>query len=228
MQRAVAAAGFQTPPVRVAGGPDDGLAWPSWSWTRHAPALPSSRRYPPACMPRLLRQILTCSPPRRRDCTRWTPSPSAISWRTRASPVTIPGLLAVPGAVSPRRRRTSPVPPMARSDTRPASPDVSLPWYLHPFNLLADGCRGPVLDWSAAMLAPARTTSPSPLQLAEPPVDVPAGRATRPPSAIAGPPVPPRLPRHAAVTVGPELSWRRSSSAGARWSKWLAGYVRGG
>ena len=59
VQRAVAAAGFPTPLVRAAGGPDDGLglAFMVMDRARGGPALSGLDGLSPASVPRLLRQI---------------------------------------------------------------------------------------------------------------------------------------------------------------------------
>ena len=59
VQRAVAAAGFPTPFVRAAGGPDDGLgvAFMVMDRAPGGPALSGLDGLSPAAVPRLLRQI---------------------------------------------------------------------------------------------------------------------------------------------------------------------------
>ena len=61
------------------------------------------------------------------------------------------------------------------ADHRPApAPDVICHGDLHPFNLLADGDRVTVLDWSTALLAPrAHDVGFTSLLLSEPPLRVP-------------------------------------------------------
>ena len=118
VQRAVAAAGFPTPFVRAAGGPDDGLGHGVHD---HGPgagrpgAVRPGRRLTPAAVPRLLRQIpdlLATSMARLHAL-----DPGLVRGeleQLREVPVTVPGLLARAGAVRRRVRPTGPGP------TRPA------------------------------------------------------------------------------------------------------------
>jgi aminoglycoside phosphotransferase (APT) family kinase protein len=91
-------------------------------------------------------------------------------------PVTVPGLVSVLAQSAAESAR----PDLARaarwlSDHPPApAPDVICHGDFHPFNLLADGDRVTVLDWSAALLAPrAYDVAFTSLLLAEPPLRAP-------------------------------------------------------
>ena len=109
------------------------------------------------------------------------------------------------------------------TDHRPApSPDVVCHGDLHPFNLLADGHRVTVLDWSTALLAPrAHDVGFTSLLLSEPPLRVPGWqralvRTGRPGT---GPQVRPRLRASDGYrdrARGPEVAPGRQLPAGAR------------
>ena len=108
VQRAVAAAGFPTPIVRVAGSPDDGLGLAFMIMDRApgGPALAGLDGLSPAAVPRLLRQIpdlLATSMARLHAL-----DPGLVRdelEQLREVPVTVPGLL---GAVARYRRRIRP------------------------------------------------------------------------------------------------------------------------
>jgi len=97
VQRAVAAAGFPTPFVRAAGGPDDGLgaAFMVMDRAPGGPALSGLDGLSPATVPRLLRQIpdlLATSMARLHAL-----DPDLVRGeleQVRDVPVTVPGLLA--------------------------------------------------------------------------------------------------------------------------------------
>src|SRR5690349_11486909 len=97
VQRAVAAAGFPTPRVRAAGGPDDGLGLAFMVMDRApgGPALSGLDGLSPASVPRLLRQIpdlLITSMARLHAL-----DPDLVRGeleQVRDVPVTVPGLLA--------------------------------------------------------------------------------------------------------------------------------------
>ena len=180
VQSAVAAAGFPTPVVRAAGGPDDGLGRAFMIMDRAAggPALSGlDGGLTPAAVPRLLRQIpglLATSMARLHaldpDLVR-----SELE-QVRDVPVTVPGLLAALTPFASEFGRTDLVDAarwLADHPPRPA-PDVICHGDLHPFNLLADGDRVTVLDWSTALLAPrAHDAGFTSLLLSEPPLRVP-------------------------------------------------------
>jgi aminoglycoside phosphotransferase (APT) family kinase protein len=179
VQRAVAAAGFPTPFVRAAGGSDDGLgvAFMVMDRAPGGPALSGLDGLSPAAVPRLLRQIpdlLATSMARLHAL-----DPDLVRGeleQVRDVPVTVPGLLAALARFAGEFGRTDLV-DAARwlTDHPPGpSPDVICHGDLHPFNLLADGDRVTVLDWSTALLAPrAHDIGFTSLQLSEPALRVP-------------------------------------------------------
>jgi aminoglycoside phosphotransferase (APT) family kinase protein len=180
VQRAVAAAGFPTPFVRAAGGPGDGLGRAFMIMDRAAggPALSGlDGGLTPAAVPSLLRRIpeLLAAAMARLHAL----DPDLVRGeleQVREAPTTVPGLLGAvarfagefgrPDLVSAARWLT---------DHPPApAPDVICHGDLHPFNLLADGDRMTVLDWSNALLAPrAHDVGFTSLLLSEPPLRVP-------------------------------------------------------
>jgi hypothetical protein len=111
VQRAVAAAGFPTPPVRAAGGPDDGLglAFMVMDRARGGPALSGLDGLSPASVPRLLRQIpdlLATSMARLHAL-----DPDLVRGeleQVRDVPVTVPGLLAALARFAGEFGRTDP------------------------------------------------------------------------------------------------------------------------
>jgi aminoglycoside phosphotransferase (APT) family kinase protein len=181
VQRAVAAAGFPTPRVRVAGGPDDGLGRAFLVMDRAAgkPALASlDSGLTPAAVPRLLRQVpqlLATSMARLHAL-----DPDLVRGelgQAGDAPVTVPALLAALVRFAAEFGRTDLAEAgrwLAGHPPRP-SRDVICHGDLHPFNLLADGDRVTVLDWSTALLAPpAYDVGYTSLLLSEPPLPVPA------------------------------------------------------
>jgi aminoglycoside phosphotransferase (APT) family kinase protein len=96
--------------------------------------------------------------------------------QVRDVPVTVPGLLAALARFAAEFGRTDLV-DAARwlADHPPGpTPDVICHGDLHPFNLLADGDRVTVLDWSTALLAPrAHDFGFTSLLLSEPALRVP-------------------------------------------------------
>lgn len=180
VQGAVAAAGFPTPFVRAAGGPDDGLGQAFMIMDRAAggPAISGlDGGLTPAAVPTLLRQIpelLATSMARLHaldpDLVR------AELEQLRGVPVTVDGLLAAVERFAAAFGRTDLV-DAARwlADHPPGpAPDVICHGDLHPFNLLADGDRVTVLDWSTALLAPrAYDVGFTSLLLSDPPLRAP-------------------------------------------------------
>jgi len=180
MQRAVAAAGYPTPLVRAAGGPDCGLgrAFMIMDLAAGRPALAGlDGGLSPAAVPRLLREIpmlLATSMARLHEL-----DPGLVRGeleQVREVPVTVPGMLSALGRFAAESGRPD-LAGAARwlADHPPApAPDVICHGDLHPFNLLADGDRVTVLDWSAALLAPrAYDVAFTSLLLSEPPLRVP-------------------------------------------------------
>jgi len=179
MQRAVAAAGYPTPLVRAAGGPDCGLGRAFMIMDRAAgrPALAGlDGGLTPAAVPRLLREIpglLATSMARLHEL-----DPDLVRGeleQVREVPVTVPGMLSALARFSAESGRPD-LAGAARwlADHPPVpAPDVICHGDLHPFNLLADGDRVTVLDWSAALLAPrAYDVAFTSLLLSEPPLRV--------------------------------------------------------
>ena len=219
VQRAVAAAGFPTPIVRVAGSPDDGLGMAFMVMDRApgGPALAGLDGLSPAAVPRLLRQIpdlLATSMARLHAL-----DPGLVRdelEQLREVPVTVEGLLAAlvrfAGAFG-RPDLADAGRWLADHPPGPAS-DVICHGDLHPFNLLADGDRVTVLDWSTALLAPrAHDVGFTSLQLSEPALRVPGWQ--RPLVRILGRVLARRFvrgyQRRTGVRAGPgELRWHQA------------------
>ena len=134
----------------------------------------------------------------------------------RDMPVTVDGLLAALVRFASAFGRTDLADAgrwLADHSPGPA-PDVICHGDLHPFNLLADGDRVTVLDWSTALLAPrAHDVAFTSLQLSEPALRVPGWQ--RPPVRMLGRVLARRFvrayQRQAAVAVGPaELRWHQA------------------
>jgi aminoglycoside phosphotransferase (APT) family kinase protein len=219
VQRAVAAAGFPTPVVRAAGSPDDGLGLAFMVMDRAAggPALSGLDGLSPAAVPRLLRQIpdlLATSMARLHAL-----DPDLVRGeldQLREVPVTVPGLLGAVARFAGEFGRTDLVDAarwLTDHPPRPA-PDVICHGDLHPFNLLADGDRVTVLDWSTALLAPrAHDVGFTSLLLSEPPLRMPGWQ--RPLVRIFGRVLARRFVRgyqgQTGVTVEPgELRWHQA------------------
>jgi aminoglycoside phosphotransferase (APT) family kinase protein len=179
VQRAVAAAGFPTPFVRAAGGPGDGLGQAFMIMDRApgGPALSGLDGLSPTAVPRLLRQIpdlLATSMARLHAL-----DPGLVRdelEQLREVPVTVEGLLAALVRFAGEFGRTDLVNAARWLTDHPPrrAPDVICHGDLHPFNLLADGDRITVLDWSTALLAPrAHDVGFTSLQLSEPALRVP-------------------------------------------------------
>jgi len=183
VQGAVAAAGFPTPFVRAAGGPDDGLGQAFMIMDRAAggPAIAGlDGGLTPAAVPGLVRRIpelLATSMARLHAL-----DPGLVRGdleQVRGVPVTVDGLIAAAARFAGEFGR----PDLVRAarwlaDHPPGpAPDVICHGDLHPFNLLADGDRVTVLDWSTALLAPrAHDVGFTSLLLSDPPLRVPGGQ----------------------------------------------------
>ena len=159
VQAAVAAAGFPTPIVRAAGGPDDGLGRAFMVMDR-APGAPllsglsltGALGRGPALfgeIPRLLASTMA-------RLHALDPEPVRGQLEAAAAVVSVGSMLAL------LRERAAEFgrPDLAQAaqwlidhPARPA-PDVICHGDLHPFNLLRDGARVTLLDWSTALLAP--------------------------------------------------------------------------
>ena len=179
VQGAVAAAGFPTPVVRASGSPDDGLGLAFMVMDRApgGPALADLDGLSPADVPRLLRQVpdLLATATARLHAL----DPGLVRGeleRLRDVPVTVDGLLAALVRFAGTFGRTDLADAGRWLAAHPPgpSPDVICHGDLHPFNLLADGDRVTVLDWSTALLAPrAHDLGFTSLQLSEPALRVP-------------------------------------------------------
>ena len=217
VQSAVAAAGFPTPFVRASGGPDCGLGQAFMIMDRAAggPALSGlDGGLTPAAVLRLLRRVpgLLAGSMARLHAL----DPDLVRGELEQVPevaVSVTDLLTTlarfaaefgrPDLVSAARWLT---------DHPPApAPAVLCHGDLHPFNLLADGDRVTVLDWSAALLAPrAYDVAFTSLLLGEPPVRVPGWQ--RPLVRVVGGELARRFvrgyQRQTATTIEPsELRW---------------------
>ena len=159
IQAAVAAAGFPTPIVRAAGGPDDGLGRAFMVMDR-APGAPLLSGLTltgvlgrgPALfgeIPRLLASTMA-------RLHALDPEPLRGQLEAAAAIVSVGSMLALLRELAAEFGR----PDLAQAaqwlidhPARPA-PDVICHGDLHPFNLLRDGARVTLLDWSTALLAP--------------------------------------------------------------------------
>ena len=160
IQAAVAAAGFPTPFIRAAGGPDDGLGRAFMVMDR-APGAPllsglsltGALGRGPALfgeIPRLLASTMA-------RLHALDPEPVRGQLEAAgAAVVPVGSRLAITGELASEFGR----PDLAQAaqwlidhPARPA-PDVICHGDLHPFNLLRDGARVTLLDWSTALLAP--------------------------------------------------------------------------
>jgi aminoglycoside phosphotransferase (APT) family kinase protein len=220
VQSAVAAAGFPTPVVRASGGPDCGLGLAFMVMDRAAgrPALSGLDGAPtPAAVRRLLRQIpeLLAGSMARLHALDPDLVRSELE-QVRGTPVTVAGLVSALAGLAADFGRPDLV-GAARwlTDNPPApTPDVICHGDLHPFNLLADGDRVTVLDWSNSLLAPrAYDAAFTTVLLSEPPLRVPGWQ--RPLILMAGRLMARRFVRgyqqRSAVTIEPgELRWHQA------------------
>jgi aminoglycoside phosphotransferase (APT) family kinase protein len=180
IQKAVADAGFPTPVVRAAGGSEDGLGRAFMVMDR-APGVPLLSGLTaggvlgrgPALfgeVPRLLASTMA-------RLHALDPEPVRAELDAGGATIVSIGSLL---AMLHERAATFGRPDLAEAarwlTDHPARPadDVICHGDLHPFNLLFDGTRGTLLDWSTALLAPrcydvAFTT----LALSEPAIEVP-------------------------------------------------------
>jgi aminoglycoside phosphotransferase (APT) family kinase protein len=180
MQRAVAAAGFPTPSVRASGGPEAGLGRAFMVMDRAAgrPVMSGlDGALTPAAIRRLLRQIpgLLAGSMARLHAL----DPDLVRGELARVPevsVTVADRICRLATFAAEFGRADLV-QAARwlSDhPPPPAPDVICHGDLHPFNLLVDGDRVTVLDWSTALLAPrAYDLASTALLLSEPPLRVP-------------------------------------------------------
>jgi aminoglycoside phosphotransferase (APT) family kinase protein len=217
VQSAVAAAGFPTPFVRASGGPDRGLGQAFMVMDRAAggPALSGlDGGLTPAAALRLLRRVpgLLAGSMARLHAL----DPDLVRGELEQVPeaaVSVTDLLTTLARFAAEFGRPDLV-GAARwlTDHPPApAPAVICHGDLHPFNLLADGDRVTVLDWSTALLAPrAYDVAFTSLMLGEPPLRVPGWQ--RPLVRVAGGELARRFvrgyQRQTATTTEPgELRW---------------------
>jgi len=185
IQSAVATAGFPTPAVRAFGDAEAGLgrAFIVMDYAKGAPVLPSLNGIGTVTTAlRLFRRMPHVLASSMAMLHALDPEPiRARLDQGQYVPVTLDGLLASLAVMAAGYARDD-LCAAARwlGDHRPSSaPDVMCHGDLHPFNLLADGDRFTLVDWSAAVLAPrAYDLGFTTLALCEPPVLVP--RALRP------------------------------------------------
>jgi len=179
VQRAVAAAGYPTPLVRASGGPDDGLGRAFIVMDR-APGKPGISGLDGGLTPVAVRGILQVPELLATAMAQLHAlDPDLVRGElelVREAPVTVPALLARLTLLAGESGRTDLAAAaswLADHPPRPAA-DVICHGDLHPFNLLADGGRVTVLDWSNALLAPrAYDVGYTMLLLSEPPMRVP-------------------------------------------------------
>jgi aminoglycoside phosphotransferase (APT) family kinase protein len=219
VQRAVAAAGYPTPPVRVAGGPDDGLGRAFMVMDRAAGRSALSG-LDTGLTPAVARQVLRVPELLATAMARLHAlDPGLLRGeleQVREVPVTVPALLAALARLAGEADRPD-LADAARwlAGHRPRlAADVICHGDLHPFNLLADGDRVTVLDWSNALLAPpAYDVGYTVLLLSEPPLRVPGWQ--RPLVRLLGRALARRFvrgyQRRAATKVDPgELRWHQA------------------
>jgi len=180
VQSAVAAAGFPTPFVRASGGPDSGLGQAFMVMDRATgrPALKGlDGGVTPGAVARLLRQVpdLLAGSMARLHAL----DPDLVRGeleQVREVSVSLADRLTMLAGFAAEFGRPDLVGATRwLADHWPASsPDVICHGDLHPFNLLADGDRVTLLDWSTALLAPrAHDVGFTSLLLSEPPLRVP-------------------------------------------------------
>jgi aminoglycoside phosphotransferase (APT) family kinase protein len=159
IQAAVAAAGFPTPVVRTAGGPDDGLGRAFMVMDR-APGAPLLSGLSLAGVfgrgPALFGEIPRLLASTMARLHALDPEPLRGELEAAAAIVSVGSMLALLRELAAEFGRSD-LTQAARwlidHPARPA-PDVICHGDLHPFNLLRDGARVTLLDWSTALLAP--------------------------------------------------------------------------
>jgi aminoglycoside phosphotransferase (APT) family kinase protein len=178
-QAAVADAGYRTPAVRASGGPSEGLgrAFMVMDRADGAPLLPGLAG--PGALVAGLRQAgrmpdALASAMAALHALDPQPVRSKLG-AVNDIPITLSQMLSMLRDWAVRFQRDD----LARAGAwledhpRPAEPEVICHGDVHPFNVLADGSRVTLLDWSACLIAPrlydvAFTTS----MLSEPPLEV--------------------------------------------------------
>jgi aminoglycoside phosphotransferase (APT) family kinase protein len=159
IQAAVAAAGFPTPVVRAAGGPDDGLGRAFMVMDR-APGAPLLSGLSLAGVlgrgPALFGEIPRLLASTMARLHALDPEPLRGQLEAAAAIVSVGSMLALLGEFAAEFGRPDLVQAAQWLIDQPArpAPDVICHGDLHPFNLLRDGARVTLLDWSTALLAP--------------------------------------------------------------------------
>jgi aminoglycoside phosphotransferase (APT) family kinase protein len=218
MQTEVAAQGFPTPAVHLAGGPGDGLgrAFMVMDLAAGGPLLGGLGGLGAvAALPRLARRLPDAIGETMARLHRLDPAP--VRARLTAAHAGGLGIASVVSGLADSAELCGRADLVAAArwleeHSPPPGPEVVCHGDLHPFNLLvdADGTVT-VLDWSASLLAPAAyDVAFTGLVLAEPPVAVP--RVFRPAVRAAGRWLARRFrrayARHTAVPIDPEaLEW---------------------
>ena len=217
VQSAVAAAGFPTPFVRASGGPDNGLGRAFMVMDRAAgrPALSGlDGALTLAVLRRLARQLPELLAGSMAQLHALDPDlVRGELEQVREVPVTVAGLVSMVAQFADEFGRPDLAAAARWLTEHPPgpAPDVICHGDLHPLNLLADGDRVTVLDWSTALLAPpAYDVAFTSLLLGEPPLRVPGWQ--RPLVRMAGRLLARRFvrgyQRRTAVVIGSgELSW---------------------
>jgi aminoglycoside phosphotransferase (APT) family kinase protein len=180
VQRGVAAAGFPTPRVHASGDAKAGLGRPFMVMDR-APGAPllgglNGREALTSALS-LFRRIPEVLASSMAELHRLDPGPIRVELeQVHNLPVRVDELLNFLGVAAAYYGRSDLV-EAARWLTRhppPPAPEVICHGDLHPFNVLVDGDRSTVLDWSSALLASrAHDLAFTSLLLAEPPLRVP-------------------------------------------------------
>lgn len=183
IQAEVAAQGFPTPAVHLAGGPDDGLgrAFMVMDLADGAPMLDGlGGAHAIAALPTLARRLPTALGESMAALHRLDVAPvrARLATLDASGPaVDVGGYLARlhAGADGLGRRDLASAARWLEANPPPPEPDVVCHGDLHPFNLLVDDEGSvTVLDWSAALLAPAAyDVAFTSLLLSEPPLAVP-------------------------------------------------------
>jgi aminoglycoside phosphotransferase (APT) family kinase protein len=236
VQRAMAAAGYPTPPVRASGGPDDGLGRAFMVMDRAA-GRPALSGLDGGLTPAVVRRVLQVPQALASAMARLHAlDPDLVRGeleQVREVPLRVPALLALYARLAGEFGRPDLAAAagwLADHPPRPAT-EVVCHGDLHPFNLLADGSHMTVLDWSNALLAPpAYDVGFTTLLLGEPPMRVPGWQ--RPLVRLFGRVLARRFlrgyQRRAATTVEPgELRWHQAVVC-LRALVEVAGWVRDG